>query len=101
MPPVRFPFPSAVKLPANATTPFVSKPLKRNAYCPFNSALMVVDPGRIVTVAVAFFVVSPVDVAVTVTVAGMGTLEGAVYLPAESIVPQVAPAQPPPERVQV
>ena len=59
----------------------------------FNSALMVVDPGRIVTVAVAFFVASPVDVAVTVTVAGMGTLEGAVYLPVESIVPQVAPEQ--------
>jgi hypothetical protein len=44
-----------------------------------------------VTVAVADpdFVVSACDTAVTVTVAGLGTTEGAVYSPAVEIVPTV------------
>jgi hypothetical protein len=41
------------------------------------------------------------EVALTVTVGGLGTLAGAVYFPVASIVPQLAPAQPVPERLQV
>ncbi len=50
----------------------------------------------IVTCAVADFVGSSIDVAVTVTVAGDGTAAGAVYEPPDVIVPTVAlpPATP-------
>jgi hypothetical protein len=44
----------------------------------------------IVTVAEADLVVSACDTALTVTVAGLGTLAGAVYRPAELMVPTVA-----------
>jgi hypothetical protein len=40
-------------------------------------------------------------VALTVTVAGDGTVGGAVYSPVEEIVPQVDPLQPAPDAVQV
>ncbi len=41
------------------------------------------------------------EVALTVTVGGLGTLAGAVYFPVASIVPQLAPAQPVSDRLQV
>jgi hypothetical protein len=44
---------------------------------------------------------SAVEVAVTVTGAGVGTAAGAVYRPLDEIVPQVAPEQPLPARLQV
>jgi hypothetical protein len=59
---------------------------------------MVTATGRIiVTEALAFFVVSAADVAVTVIKAGLGTADGAVKSPLVEIVPQAAPAQPLPE----
>lgn len=54
-----------------------------------------------VTVADADFDVSMVDVAVTVTVAGFGTVVGAVYTPVVEMVPQALPVQPAPLTVQV
>jgi hypothetical protein len=39
-------------------------------------------------------------VAVTITVAGSGTVAGAVYFPVASMVPQLAPEQPDPETLQ-
>ena len=56
---------------------------------------------RMVRVAVAALLVSTTDLAVTVTVAGLDTVAGAVYFPVASIVPQVAPVQPAPERLQL
>jgi len=55
----------------------------------------------IVPVAVADLVASATDLAVTVTVGGLGTVAGAVYFPVASIVPQPAPVHPIPERLQV
>lgn len=46
-----------------------------------------VDPLVTVTVAEPLFVVFALDVAVTVTCGGVGTVEGAVYTPAVVIVP--------------
>jgi len=43
---------------------------------------------------------SRADVALTITVAGSGTVAGAVYFPVVSMVPQPAPEQPDPERLQ-
>ena len=43
---------------------------------------------------------STVDVALTITVAGSGTVDGAVYCPEASMVPQAAPEQPDPETLQ-
>jgi hypothetical protein len=57
--------------------------------------------GMTVTLAEPNFVESLSEVAVTVTVGELGTLEGAVYLPVESIAPQLASVQPVPERLQV
>ena len=54
-----------------------------------------------VTVADADLVESATEVAVTVTMAGLGTLAGAVYTPLELTVPQFAPVQPVPETLQV
>ena len=58
-----------------------------------------------VIVAAAFFVVSRLDVAVNVTVAGLGSEAGAVYVTDVVVtllkVPQVAPLQPLPESAQV
>jgi len=87
---VMSPAPSAVKLPIAVTKPV---PLSRNAYCPFNFAFSGLGLAGLVrvTVAKADLVRSATDVAVTVTVVGMGTVAGAMYLPAESIVPQLTP----------
>jgi hypothetical protein len=52
--------------------------------------------GLIVTVASSDFDESTTDLAVTVRVAGSGTVAGAVYFPVVSIVPQLAPEQPGP-----
>ena len=53
--------------------------------------------GRmIVTAAVADFVLSAFDVAVTDTCAGLGMVLGAVYSPEELIVPHALPLQPEP-----
>jgi len=49
------------------------------------------------TCAEADLVVSACDVAVTVTTAGLGTIAGAVYKPAEVIAPHLEPEQPAPE----
>lgn len=58
-----------------------------------------------VIVAVEVLVVSAIDVAVSVTVAGLGTLLGPVYVTLVVVtldrVPQVAPEQPAPERAHV
>jgi hypothetical protein len=54
-----------------------------------------------VTVAFADFVASAVEVAVTITVAGLGIEAGAVYSPVALMVPHDAPLQPAPESVQV
>ena len=43
---------------------------------------------------------STADVALTITVAGSGTVAGAVYFPVASMVPQPAPEQPDPETLQ-
>ena len=57
--------------------------------------------GTIVTVAVADFVLSATEVAVTVTSAGLGIASGAVYKPPEEMVPQDAPLQPVPVTLHV
>jgi hypothetical protein len=54
-----------------------------------------------VTVALADLLESAADVAVTVTNGGSGAAEGAVYRPADVIVPQSAPIQPTPLSPQV
>ena len=51
--------------------------------------MVTVIAGRIVTVVEADLVESAWDTAVTVTVAGVGTLAGAVYIPEVEIVPVV------------
>ena len=56
---------------------------------------------RIVAAAVPEKFVSAAELAVTVTVAGDGTVAGAVYRPALEIVPHVVPEQPAPDRVQL
>jgi uncharacterized protein (DUF2237 family) len=57
--------------------------------------------GNTVTVAEADLLGSACEVAVTVTVGGVGTEAGAVYRPATVMVPHVGPLQPVPEIVQV
>ena len=71
------------------------------AWPPARVVVLTVGAATTVTVAVADFVVSPTDVAVTVTVAGLGTAGGAVYLPVASTEPQAAPVQPAPDTLQV
>ena len=56
---------------------------------------------KIVTAADADVTPSAVDVAVTVTFAGVGTVSGAVYRPAVVMVPHAEPAQPEPVTLQV
>ena len=99
-PPVMLPLPSAVKLPAMTTAPPESKPLNRKAYGPVSLARSAVGAVTVM-VAEADFVASVTEVAVRVTVAGVGAVAGAVYFPVASIVPQLAPVQPVPERLQV
>lgn len=57
--------------------------------------------GLTVTTAVSDFEVSAEEVARTVTCAGLGAAEGAVYTPVEEIVPHAAPLQPLPLTLQV
>lgn len=97
-PEVTFPLPSATKEAAASYTPALSNPLNKNAYCPCTLLLFV---GAIVITADADWEVSAWAVAVTFTVAGFGTVAGAVYKPTEVMVPQPAPAQPAPLTVQV
>jgi len=53
------------------------------------------------TEAIAALAESATEVALAVTFGGSGTLAGAVYFPVASIVPQLAPVQPVPDRLQV
>jgi len=53
------------------------------------------------TAATAALAESATEVALTVTVGGLGAVVGAVYFPVASIVPQLAPVQPVPEKLQV
>ena len=57
--------------------------------------------ARIVIVALADLEMSATEVALTVTVAVLGTLTGAVYRPAPLIMPQEAPLHPVPERLHI
>lgn len=63
--------------------------------------IVTVTTGTTVTVALADFVVSACDVAVTEKKGGIGGTAGAVNNPAEFTVPQVLPAQPVPVIVHV
>jgi hypothetical protein len=60
------------------------------------------DDGALIMVigAVPILVESLADLAVTTTVGGLGTVAGAVYFPAASTIPQLAPVQPVPEILQ-
>jgi hypothetical protein len=60
-------------------------------------------PGT-VTIAIVrelAYVGSATNLAVTVTVSGLGTVAGAEYFPVASMVPQLAPEQPVPATLQV
>lgn len=57
--------------------------------------------GVMLTAAVADFVLSACEVAVTVTVFGLGAEAGAVYKPAAVIDPHAPPVQPRPETLHV
>jgi len=63
------------------------------------------DAEVTVIVAAELFAVSLTEVAVSVTVAGLGTAAGALYVTELEVMlesePQVAPLQPEPERAQV
>jgi hypothetical protein len=72
------PLPSAVKLPAMTTAPPESRPLNRKAYGPVSLAGSAGAGAVTVMVAEADFVASVTEVAVRVTVAGVGTAAGAV-----------------------
>lgn len=63
--------------------------------------ILTITGRRIVTVADADLVLSAIEVATTVTCAGLGTAPGAVYKPLAEIVPQLAPEQPLPLTLQV
>lgn len=69
--------------------------------CAAPGDMLILTSGTTVTVAVADFVGSATEVAVTVTCGGLGTAVGAVYKPLDEIVPQALPEQPLPLRVQV
>src|SRR5438477_5457050 len=62
-------------------------------------------PGTTVMVAVPFFVVSVTEVAIKVTVAGLGVLTGPLYVTEVAVtfvsVPQALPLQPAPDKDQV
>ena len=61
---------------------------------------VICEAAWIVTVAVPS-VPSTMDVAITVTVGGLGTNVGAVYNPVEEMDPQPKPMHPLPERLQL
>jgi hypothetical protein len=100
-------------LPGLSVAP-VTATSKDNSVTPVGGVSVIVSdtaeaPGAggdvTVIVAVALFVVSLTEVAVSATVAGLGTAAGALYV-TELVVmlvsePQVAPLQPVPERAQV
>ena len=65
--------------------------------CAVDGETVTVGPDTTVTVAVADLLESATEVAVTVTVGGFGTTEGAVYSPLAVTMPQAAPLQPAPE----
>jgi hypothetical protein len=69
--------------------------------CTADGETLTATGGMIVTVALADLVPSATEVAVTVTLAGLGTVPGAVYRPVEETVPHAAPVQPVPVRLQV
>jgi hypothetical protein len=71
------------------------------ATCVALGETLTVIAGKTVTTALLDLVESAVEVAVTVTCAGVGTAAGAVYRPLDEIVPQVVPEQPLPARLQV
>lgn len=78
-----------------------------NCFCipVFNVAVigeMLIETGKAtVTTADPDFDGSAIDVAVTVTCAGVGSVAGAVYTPPEVIVPHPDPPQDAPERLHV
>jgi hypothetical protein len=67
--------------------------------CAVVGEMLTATGGRIVTDADAVLVLSAVEVATTVTSAGLGTAPGAVYKPLAEIVPQLVPEQPAPVRL--
>jgi hypothetical protein len=69
--------------------------------CIANGEIVTETGGTIVTDAVADFVESATDVAVTDICGGLGIADGAVYSPLVVIVPQVAPEQPLPATLHV
>lgn len=71
------------------------------ATCVAPGETLTVIVGKMVTTALLDLVESAFEVAVTVTCAGVGTAAGAVYRPVDEIVPQVAPEQPVPAKLQV
>ena len=101
LPAIKLPFPSAVKLPTTLIGRALLNPLNRKAYCPLRLALLALLSTMTVTIAEADLLGSAAEAAVTVTVRGLATLTGAVYLPLASIIPQPAPVQPVPETFQV
>jgi hypothetical protein len=94
---------SFISVPTKVCVPFtVTLELVGETDTPITTAAVTV------IVVVADFVGSVIDVAVKVTVAGLGTPEGAVYVTGTPVcvvvtasVPQVAPLQPAPESAQV
>lgn len=71
------PVPSASKAPAIAAGPLVSKPWNKKAYWPWNTDSLPAPQREMVIVADADLVVSATEVAVRVTVEGVGTVAGA------------------------
>src|SRR5271156_1451059 len=69
--------------------------------CTFVGEILTATGGTTVTAALADLLLSPAEVAVTVSVAGLGTALGAVYRPAEVIVPQAEPEHPDPLTLQM
>jgi hypothetical protein len=69
--------------------------------CAVVGEMLTATGGRIVTVAVLDFKGFATEVAVTVTTAGVGTVLGAAYTPADETTPHAASEQPLPVTLQV
>jgi hypothetical protein len=68
----------------------------------FGEIVVIAGMGLVMlTAAIPALAAFTTEVALTVTVGGLGAVAGAVYFPVASIVPQLAPVQPVPERLQV
>src|SRR5712692_6893121 len=68
----------------------------------FGEIVVIAGMGLVMlTAATAALAESATEAALTVTVGGLGVVAGAVYFPVASIVPQLAPVQPVPERLQM